>query len=96
MRKKTLTKSIFNIRYSDSDKNHNNKTQRRSSEIRRTTNAAILYGFVKDDVFNESDWSEEVEAHVFNISILDIYKKAELIDDNESIFSECPNIFLMI
>ena len=44
----------------------------------------ILDELIKDNVFTKSDWSEEVP--VFNISILDIYKKAELTDDNNSIF----------
>ena len=47
---------------------------------------AILDELIGDDVFTESDWSEEDEPPVFNISILDIYKKAELTDDNNSIF----------
>ena len=47
---------------------------------------AILDEFIDDDVFTESDWSEEDEAPVLNISILDIYINAELTDDNNSIF----------
>ena len=46
---------------------------------------AIFDDLIEDDVFTESDWSEEDEAPVLNISILDIYKKAELTDDNNSI-----------
>ena len=45
----------------------------------------ILDELIEDDVFTESDWSEE-DAPVFNISILDIYKKSELTDYNNSIF----------
>ena len=45
----------------------------------------ILDEFIEDDVFTESDWSEEDKAPVYNISILDIYKKVELTDDNNSI-----------
>ena len=33
---------------------------------------AILDEFIEDDVFTKSGWSEEDEALVFNISILDI------------------------
>ena len=47
---------------------------------------AILDELIEDDVFTLSDLSEEDESPVFNISILDIYKKAELTDDNNSIF----------
>ena len=39
-----------------------------------------------DFLITESDWYEENKAPVFNISILDIYIKGELIDDNSSIF----------
>ena len=79
-----MAKSSLNFRYSDSDKSPINKTQRRTSEIHQRTNVAILDELIEDDVFTESDWSEE--APVFNISILNIYKKAELTDDNNSIF----------
>ena len=47
---------------------------------------AILDEFIEDEVFIESDWSEDDEAPVLNISILVIYKKAELTDDDKSIF----------
>ena len=40
-----------------------------------------------DFLITKSDWSVEDEAPVFNISILDIYIKGELIDDNSSIFN---------
>ena len=88
----------MNFKYSDSNKSPFNKKQRRTSEIHQRTNVATLDELIEDGVFTESDWSEEDEASVFNISILDIYKKAELTDDNNSIFylNECLNIFLMI
>ena len=75
-----MVKSSLNFRYSDSDKSPINKTQRRTSEIHQRTNVAIFDEFIKDDIFTKSDRSEE--APVFNISILVIYKKAELTDDN--------------
>ena len=88
-----MTKSSLNFRYSDSNKSPFNKTQRRTSEIHQRTNVAILDELTEDDVFTESDWSEEDEAPVFNISILDIYKKAELTDDNNSIFKWVSKYF---
>ena len=81
-----MAKRSLNFRYYNSDKSPFNKTQRRTSEIHQRTNVAILDDLIEDDVFTESDWSEEDEAPVLNISILDIYKKAELTDDNNSIF----------
>ena len=45
---------------------------------------AILDEFIEDDVFTERDWSEEHDAPMFNISILDIYKKDELTDNNNN------------
>ena len=71
-----MAKSSLNFRYSDSDKSPF-FTQRRTSEIHQRTNVAILDELIEDDVFTQSDWYEEDEVHVFNISILDIYKKAE-------------------
>ena len=67
-----MIKNSFNFRYSYSEKSPNNKTQRKTSEIHQRTNVTILDEFIEDDVFTESDWSEEDEAPVFNISILDI------------------------
>ena len=55
---------------------------------------AILNEFIENEVFTESDLSKEKEAPVFNISILDIYKKAEFTNDNNSILSECLNMFI--
>ena len=81
-----MAKSFFSFRYSDSVKSPNNKTQRRTSEIHQRTDMAILDEFIEDDVFTKSDWSEEHEAPVFNILILDIYKKAELTNDNSITF----------
>ena len=46
---------------------------------------AILDELIEDDVFTESDWSKKNEAPVFNISIFDIYKKAELTNNNNNI-----------
>ena len=77
-----MAKSSLNFRYSDYDKSLINKTQRRISEIHQSINVAIFDEFIKDDIFTKSDQSEEDETPVFNISILDIYKKAELTDDN--------------
>ena len=91
-----MAKSSLNFRYSDSNKSPFNKTQRRTSEIHQRTNVAILDELIEDDVFTESDWSEEDEAPVFNISTLDIYKKAELTDEIIVYLNECLNIFLMI
>ena len=56
----------------------------------------ILDEFIEDEIFTESDWFEENEAPMFNISILDIYKKADFIDDNNISLSESHYIFLMI
>ena len=91
-----MAKSSLNFRYSDTDKSPINKTQRRILEIHQRENVAILDEFIDNDIFTRSYWSEQDEAPVFNISILDIYKKAELTDDNNSILNECLNIFLMI
>ena len=74
-RKEEMAKSSLIFRYSDSNKIPFNKAQRRTSEIHQRTNVAILDELTEDYVFTESDWSEEDEAPVFNISILDIYKK---------------------
>ena len=54
--------------------------------MHQRTNVAILDKFIKVDVFTEIDWSEEDEALVFSILILDIYKKVVLTDDNNSSF----------
>ena len=91
-----MAKSSLNFRYSDSYKSPFNKTQRRTSKIHQITNVAILDELIEYDVFTEWDWSEEDEASVFNISILDIYKKAELTDVIIVFLNECLNIFLMI
>ena len=85
-RKEAMAKRSLNFRYSNSDKSPIKKAQRRTSEIHQRTNMDILDDLIEDDVFTESDRSEEDEAPVFNISILDIYKKAKLTDDNNSIF----------
>ena len=92
-RKEAMAKSSLNFRYYDSDKSLIYKTQRRTSEIHQRTNVTILDELIKDDVFTESDWSEEDETPVFNISILDIYKKAELTDDNNNIFKWVSKYF---
>ena len=73
-----MTKNSLYFRYYGSDKNFNIKTQRRTSEIHRRTNVSKLDEFIEDYVFTKSYWSEEDEDPVFNISILNIYKKAEL------------------
>ena len=54
-----MEKSSLNFRYSDSDKNPNNKIQRKTSEIHQSTNVDILDEFNEDGVFIKSDWSEE-------------------------------------
>ena len=46
----------------------------------------MLDEFIEDKVFAERDWSNEEDAPVLNISILDICKKAELTDYNKNIF----------
>ena len=70
-RKEAMAKSSLNFRYSYSNKSPFNKTQRRTSEIHQRTNVAILDELTEDDVFTENDRSEEDEALVFNILILD-------------------------
>ena len=67
--KRFWQKKSLNFRYSYSNKSPNNKTQRRTPEIHQRTNVAILDEFIGDDVFTESDWSEEGKALEFNISI---------------------------
>ena len=81
-----MAKSSLNFRYSNSNKSPFNKTQRRTSEILQRTNLVILDELIEDEIFTESDWSEKDEAPIFNISTLDIHKKAKLTDDNNSIF----------
>ena len=74
----------LNFRYSYPDKILNNKAQRRTWEIHLRTNVVILNEYIDDNAFNESDLFEEDEATMSNISILDIYIKAELIDNNST------------
>ena len=64
-----MTKNSLNLRYFDSDKSSYYKIQRRASEIHQRANVAILDEFIEDDVFTKSNWSEEDETSVFNISI---------------------------
>ena len=91
-----MAKRYLNFRYSDSNKSPINKTQMRNLKIYQITNVAILYDFIEDYIFTESDWSEEDEAPAFNIYILDIYKKTELIDDDNNFFKWVSKYFLMI
>ena len=80
-----MLNNSLNFRYSYSDKILNNKTQRRTWEIHLITNVVILNEFIDDNAFNESDLFEVDEATMSNISILDIYIKAELTDHNSTL-----------
>ena len=64
-RKEAMAKSSLSFIYSDSDKSPINKIQRRTLEIYKRANLAILDELIEDNVFTESDWSEEDEAPVF-------------------------------
>ena len=49
-----MTKNSLYFRYYGSDKNFNIKTQRRTSEIDRSTNVSKLDEFIEDDIFTKS------------------------------------------
>ena len=46
MRKEVMSKNSLNFRYSDFDKNPNNKTQKRTIEIHQSSNLVILNEFI--------------------------------------------------
>ena len=50
-----MTNNYLNFIYSDSNKSPNDKTQRRTLEIQERTKVAILYEFIEDEVFTESN-----------------------------------------
>ena len=77
------------FKFSDSDSDIQPSPPKRKSSVEEYDNHQVLENFLEENVFTESENSEEEEEnlYIFNLSITDIYKKIEISCNENCLFN---------